>query len=327
MTSLLEICELSVEYRTARGALRALDGVTVQVEEGECLALIGESGSGKSTLGQAVVGLLPRTARTAGRITYGGGHEPLSVLPASDRQLRRYRWAEVAYVAQNAINAFNPVQRIGRHFEETWTDHGRRFDARARGRARELLTQVRLEPDRVWSAYPHELSGGMKQRTLLALALLLEPRVLVLDEPTTALDVITQQGVVEILAELRAAHGVAVVFISHDLAVAAEVADRVLTMYAGRVVEAGATDRVSRQPRHHYTAGLVRAIPDLAGLRSASAIPGSPPDLVQLTPGCAFAPRCPAADLRCRTEQPPGRPVEGRIVECHHPVHDLEVVR
>jgi peptide/nickel transport system ATP-binding protein len=208
-------------------------------------------------------------------------------------------------VFQGAQHAFNPVLRIADHFRDTARAHGALRGRALINRATDLLRLVRLDAQRVWHAYPRELSGGMRQRVLIALSLLLEPQVLILDEPTTALDILTQRAIIDVLKTLRHQLNVAMIFISHDLALAAELADRVATMYAGTIVEAADPRTIFQAPAHPYTIGLVQAVPTVAGPPSdLTAIPGAPPDLINLPGGCAFHPRCPLADDRSRTEEP-----------------------
>lgn len=317
---ILSVRDLSVTYHSARGPVQAVSDVSFHLHGDECIALIGESGSGKSTLGQSLVRLLPpKTTTTTGRVTYHGERGPEDILTLGERGLRRLRWRECAYVTQSAISAFNPLLRIGKHFEETGTAHGHPSGQPLRARAFNLLESVRLDPARVWHAYPHELSGGMRQRVLLALALLLEPKILILDEPTTALDVLTQRAILDVLSTLRRHQKLSIIFISHDLGVASEIADRIFTMYAGRVVETGATAQVLRCTAHPYTASLLRAIPSLEASRDVTSIPGSPPDLVTLPAGCPFHPRCARARPECaQGHAPPLTVVDpGHASACH----------
>jgi peptide/nickel transport system ATP-binding protein len=304
---LLSVEGLSIGYLTRRGTVRAVRDLSFQLERAETLAIIGESGSGKSTLATGLIRLSPRAARvTGGRIVYDGKDGEVDVLELDDDDLRRYRWGECALVFQAALNSFNPVLTIWDHFLDTARAHGLREERTTRTMADELLDLVHLDARRVLRAYPHELSGGMKQRVLIALALLLHPSVLILDEPTTALDILTQRAIIDLLRELRSELRFSLIFISHDLSLAAELADRMLTMYAGRIVEEGQVEDVFYRPRHPYTVGLLRAVPRVSGvLGSVGSIPGSPPDLIRLPPGCKYAPRCPLAVEACLAEDPP----------------------
>jgi peptide/nickel transport system ATP-binding protein len=303
---------LSIAYQAKRGWVQAVRNVSLDVKRGEALALIGESGSGKTTMGLGMVRLLPTNARVSeGQILYQpptkNGEIPavIDVLKLSDKELRRFRWGECAMVFQAALNAFNPVLRISEQFGDTARAHGYLRGSALEERAKKLFELVRLESERVWKAYPHELSGGMRQRVLIALALLLEPQLLILDEPTTALDILTQRNIMDVLKDLRTKLGFSMIFISHDLSLAAELADRVATMYAGTVVEISDVYTTFQNPHHPYTIGLIQAVPTLSTHKDQIAsIPGSPPDLIQMPQGCKFHPRCPLADDRCRIEEP-----------------------
>jgi peptide/nickel transport system ATP-binding protein len=304
----LSVHNLTIEYAARRGAVQAVRNVTFDVRRGEVLSLIGESGSGKTTFGLGVMRLLPTTARIRyGTLIYrrDQASEPVDVLKLNGRALREFRWKQVAMVFQSALNSFNPVLRISDQFADTARAHGYLQGNHLAQRAAQLFERVRLDPERVWRAFPHELSGGMRQRVMIALALLLEPRLLILDEPTTALDVLTQRNIMDVLKELRHQLDFALLFISHDLSLAADIADRVATMYAGKIVEIGDVFTIFQSPRHPYTLGLIRAVPTLTGDRKdLTSIPGSPPDLIDLPTGCKFHPRCPLADARCRREEP-----------------------
>jgi len=317
----LSVDDLWVEYAARRGVVKAVRGVSFQVQRGETVALIGESGSGKTTLGLALIRLLPRTARIPrGRVRYYRAGGECDVLTLSPQELRRFRWQECAMVFQSALNALNPVLRVADHFRDTAQAHGSLDGAEAQERARELLRLVQLEPDRVLRAYPHELSGGMRQRVLIAMGLLLDPQIIILDEPTTALDILTQRAVIDVLRNLRQELEFSLIFISHDLSLAAELADRVATMYAGAIVEIGDVYEIFEQPRHPYTRGLIHAVPTVTGdLEQLSSIPGSPPDLIDLPPGCKFALRCPYVQARCRQEEPVLEMVSpGHFTACHN---------
>ncbi len=302
----LEVRNLSAEYAASRGAVRAVENVSFTLHRGEALALIGESGSGKTTLSLALIRMLVRSAKvTQGSVRYLKNGQSVDVLALSERELRRFRWAECAMVFQGAQNAFNPVLRVREQFLDTAYAHGKRDRAWVKKRTLDLFKLVRLDPERVYNSYPHELSGGMKQRALLALGVLLGPQVVILDEPTTALDILTQRAIIDVLSEMRSRLGFSIIFISHDLALAAEMADRVATMYAGEIVEAGTVDDLFYEPLHPYTLGLLRSVPRLSGSQDLVSIPGSPPDLISPPPGCKFHPRCPFATGRCEQDAPP----------------------
>ena len=319
---LLSVRDLAIEFRSRRGPVQAVRGVSLDVAEGETVAVIGESGSGKTTLAISLIKLIPRSARvTRGEVLYRNEHGTQDVLDMESDDLRRFRWNETAMVFQSALNSFNPVINIWAQFLDTARAHGLSDANEVRRKADELLALVHLEPDRVLRAYPHELSGGMKQRVLIALSLLLGPRLLILDEPTTALDILTQRAIIDLLRDLRAKLGFAMVFISHDLSLAAELADRVLTMYAGRIVEEAKVGDLFYQPRHPYSVGLLRAVPRVTGeLGALSSIAGTTPDLVNLPSGCAYHPRCPFAIERCKQEDP-------ALVAVDSPQHTAACIR
>ena len=324
--AVLAVRNLEVGYRGARGRVQAVRRVSFDLKKGESLALIGESGSGKTTLGLALVRLLPPSASvTHGDVNFFADNgDEIDVTDLDADELRRFRWSECAMVFQSALNALNPVMRIADHFQDTFKAHKhqeRGLDERkVLERARECLRFVQLDPDRVLKAFPHQLSGGMRQRVMIGLSLLLRPHVLILDEPTTALDVLTQRSIIEVLRRLKDELQFAMIFVSHDLSLAAELADRVATMYAGRIIEIGGVEEMFYHPRHPYTVGLLRAAPTLGGEREdLVSIPGSPPDLIDLPPGCKFHPRCPYATEQCRAADPPLIDVApGQAAACWH---------
>ncbi len=292
---ILEIRGLAVDYGYGDSRVHALRGVDLTLHEGEVLGLAGESGCGKSTLVYAATRLLaPPGLIASGEVIYHPEvGEPVDILRQSDDELRASRWEDTALVFQGAMNSLNPVYRIGRQLTDTIAAH--RPDttrAQREERARELLAMVGISPERIRS-FPHQLSGGMRQRVMIAMALALEPRVLIMDEPTTALDVVMQRQILEQIMELRDRLGFAVVFITHDVSLLIEIADRIAIMYAGEIVEDAAADDVYRRPRHPYSEGLLHSFPPLHGpRRELGGIPGSPPDMGHLPPGCPFAARC-----------------------------------
>jgi peptide/nickel transport system ATP-binding protein len=319
--TVLEVKNLWVEYPARRGVVQAVRGVNFELRRGETLALIGESGSGKTTLGLALVRLLPKSARVRqGNILFyqNGSGTVQDVLALSQEGLRQFRWRVCAMVFQGAQNAFNPVLRIESQFYDTARAHGMTNAAQVKQRAVDLLHRVQLDPDRVFRSYPHELSGGMRQRVLIALGLLLQPQVIILDEPTTALDILTQRSIIELLRKLKKELDFSLIFISHDLSLAAELADRVATVYAGTIVEIGGVYDIFERARHPYTQALTRSVPTVTGeLRELTSIPGSPPDLIVLPSGCPFHPRCPFATRLCREQEPSLEPVgEGQLAAC-----------
>lgn len=311
--AVLSVRNLSIEYKARRGFVQAVRNVSFDLQRGEVLALIGESGSGKTTVSLGIVQLLPGNARiSTGKIVYQrrdpqtGQVKITSVLELKPSEMRAFRWKECAMVFQSALNALNPVLKVSDHFGDTAAAHGYLHGKALAERSAHLLNLVRLDPERVWKAYPHELSGGMRQRVLIALSLLLEPQVIIMDEPTTALDILTQRNIMDVLNSLRKELDFSLVFISHDLSLAAELADRVATMYAGIIVEISTVHTIFTNPHHPYTIGLINAVPTLVGTKEELvSIPGQPPDLIELPSGCKFHPRCPLAEERCRHDEPP----------------------
>jgi peptide/nickel transport system ATP-binding protein len=323
---ILEIRNLAVEYGYGDDRVHALRNVNLTLREGEILGLAGESGCGKSTLVYAATRLLaPPGLISAGQVLYypEDGGEPVDILRQPEAELRAARWQDTAIVFQGAMNSLNPVYRVGRQITDAILAHRPEWSRNQReARAEELFTMVGIAPDRLRS-YPHQLSGGMRQRVMIAMALALEPRVLIMDEPTTALDVVMQRQIVEQIVELRERLGFSVIFITHDVSLLIEIADRIAIMYAGDIVEQGPAAQLYRQPRHPYTRGLLNSFPPLHGpRREMTGIPGSPPDLVNLPTGCAYHPRCPYAMARCTEESPMLLPTTvvghepGRFVSC-----------
>jgi oligopeptide/dipeptide ABC transporter ATP-binding protein len=312
--SVLEVEGLEVAFATRRGDARVVNGVSWQVDAGETLAVVGESGSGKSVSVMALLGLVPRPpASVTGTARFDGQ----DLLAVDEEALRKVRGPGIGMVFQDPMTSLNPVLTIGRQLTEGMEVHLGLDRRAADDRAAELLDLVGIpSPRERLGSYPHQLSGGMRQRVMIAIALSCDPRVLVADEATTALDVTIQAQIVELIARLQDELGMAVVWITHDLGVVAGIADRVAVMYAGRIVEDGPVDAIYADPRHPYTQGLLGSLPVLGdgarGPGALPAIPGLPPDPVALPPGCAFHPRCPVrGDARCATEVPPLRPVDG----------------
>ncbi len=319
---ILSVRNLNVEYRAQRGIVKAVRNVSLDVYKGEIIFLVGESGSGKSTLGYAVMNILPSPGYIkSGDIVYHIGGRDIHILELSQQEQRRFRWRHVAMVFQSALNALNPTLRIWDQLYDTMQAHlGHKITKeKAMEKIRYLLEMVRLEPDRVLRSYPHELSGGMRQRVMIAMALLLDPEILILDEPTTALDILTQKNIIELLKDIRRRLGLTMIFITHDLSLAAELADRVAVMYAGKIVELANVYEIFYRPKHPYTYALIKTIPKLTSVdEKLYPIPGSPPDMINLPPGCKFHPRCPYATQRCVETEPEFEKVaEDHYVLCH----------
>jgi oligopeptide transport system ATP-binding protein len=318
---LLEVRDLHVEFRTRDGVAKAVNGVDIGVDEGETLAVLGESGSGKSVTAQAVMGILdmPPGRITGGEIVFQGQ----DLLRLREEERRKVRGAEMAMIFQDALSSLNPVLTVGDQLGEMFVVHRGMSRKDARARAVELMDRVRIPAarERVRD-YPHQFSGGMRQRIMIAMALALEPALVIADEPTTALDVTVQAQVMELLAELQHEYDMGLILITHDLGVVADVADRIAVMYAGRIVESAPVHDIYKEPAHPYTRGLLDSIPrlDQKG-QELYAIKGLPPNLMNIPPGCAFNPRCPMAQDVCRTDVPPLYEVNGedsgRRSACH----------
>ena len=309
--TLLSVRGLTVEL----GGVRPVDGVDLTLSAGQTLALVGESGSGKSLTARALLNLLPSGARLQGSVRFEGDE----LIGADPGRWRRLRGTQIGLVFQDPKTALDPVYTVGQQLLETWAAHDRHPKKERRDRAIALLAQVGIAaPERRIDDYPHQLSGGMRQRVSIALALMLEPKLMICDEPTSALDVTVQAQILELLLRLQAEHGMAMLFITHDLAVVHEWCPDLAVMYAGRLVEAGPTAQVLAHPCHPYTRGLLDAVPRAD--RPLAPIPGAPPNLQDRPPGCAFAPRCRAAQPRC-TEAAPPLVVEGsRSHRCLFPL-------
>ena len=325
MTALLDVRDLQVEFRTREGVAKAVNGVSYSVAAGETLAVLGESGSGKSVTAQAVMGILdsPPGFVTGGEVVFQG--EDLLKLGREAR--RKVRGERMAMIFQDALSSLNPVLTVGFQLGEMFRVHRGASRAEARARSIELMERVRIPAarERV-NDYPHQFSGGMRQRIMIAMALALGPELIIADEPTTALDVTVQAQVMDLLAELREETGMGLILITHDLGVVADVADKIAVMYAGRIMETAPVHDLYKAPAHPYTRGLLDSIPrlDQKG-QELSAIRGTPPSLLVIPPGCPFNPRCPRAQDVCRTDRPPlyevtddaGRPLPGRGSACH----------
>ena len=325
--ALLEVENLQVHFRTPDGINRAVDGVSFQVEEGETLAIVGESGCGKSVTAMSILRLIPQPpGKIAGAIRLEGR----DLLALDDRAMRAIRGNDISMIFQEPMTSLNPVLSIGRQLGETLRLHQGLDHKAAQARAMAMLALVGIsEPGRRLSEYPHQMSGGMRQRVMIAMALACNPKVLIADEPTTALDVTIQAQILDLMAELKQRIGAAIVLITHDLGVVAEVAERVMVMYAGRKVEEAPVAALFRAPRHPYTQGLLGAVPklgsSLAGSETKLAeIPGTVPSLKQRILGCVFAGRCPRATELCRQVAPALElKAPGHLAACHYVAADV----
>ena len=313
--NVLDVQDISVEFPTRRGTLLALDRVSLHIAPGEVLGVVGESGAGKSLTGAAIIGLLEPPGRLAGgEIRLNG--ERIDDLPYA--RMRRIRGKRIGAIFQDPLTTLNPLYTVGRQLAETMQTHLRLSDREARDRAVRWLEDVGIPAaaERV-DAYPHQFSGGMRQRVVIALALCAEPTLVIADEPTTALDVSIQAQVIALLKSLSRERGLSVMLVTHDMGVIAETADRIAVMYAGRIVEVGAVADVVRNPSHPYTAGLMSSIPALdVRVDRLRQIDGAMPRLTAIPPGCPFGPRCPQVFDRCRTERPELMPARNTLAAC-----------
>ncbi len=315
--SLLEITDLQTYYRAEGGWVRATDGVSLSLDHGETIGLVGESGSGKTTLAKSIIRLFPDNAEIHGGSIEFDGTE---ITELSSKELRnRIRWKEISMIPQNAMNGFDPVYTVGEQIMQVIRHHeDGTSKAEARTRARELFDDLGIDPDRI-DDYPHQFSGGMAQRAMIALALALEPQLMLADEPTTALDVVIQDRILETIKAKQEAIDSAMIMITHDMSVVSETCDRIAVVYGGRVVEIADAETIIMNPRHPYTLGLRNAFPDISSEdEELISIPGTPPNLVDPEEGCRFAPRCPFAEEECWSVTPePQSYGDGHIVECH----------
>jgi peptide/nickel transport system ATP-binding protein len=311
--NVLEVRDLSVEYILERGAVLAVDEVSFDLAPGEFIGIVGESGCGKSTLLFAIAQLLaPPAAITGGSVTFLGRN----MVGLTDRELAAVRWKDLSVVMQSAMNALNPVKSIGAQFSDAMRAHGVTSKAQIADRSAEVLRMVSIDPIHLKS-YPHQLSGGMRQRSMIAMAMLFTPDLVIMDEPTSALDVVAQRSLMVQIKELQEELGFAIIFVTHDMSLVSHFSDRLMVMYGGVVAELGATRRVFDTPLHPYSVGLLEAFPSIRGPRvPLTGIPGSPPNLASIPPGCRFAPRCPKVMARCEVEPPPLYEVDGTLVRC-----------
>ena len=311
--TVLEVSDLSVEYLTDTGSVVAVDHVSFELGPGEFVGIVGESGCGKSTLLFGIAQLLAPPARVSGGSVSFRGRNMVGL---TETELAAVRWKDLSVVMQSAMNALNPVTSIGAQFKDAMRAHGVTSKDQIADRSAEVLRMVGIDPVHLKS-YPHQLSGGMRQRSMIAMAMLFTPELVIMDEPTSALDVVAQRSLMVQIKELQAEFGFAVIFVTHDMSLVSHFSDNLMVMYAGRVEELGATRAVFDSPLHPYTAGLMEAFPSIRGPRAQlTGIPGSPPDLARLPQGCRFAPRCPRVMTRCETTSPELYQVGGRQVRC-----------
>lgn len=311
----LEVKNLRVHYTTARGDVQAVRDVSFYLRRGETLGLAGESGCGKSTLGYSLMRLLPANAKiVSGEILL----ENENIVNMDEVMLRKIRWKKISMIFQGAMNALNPVFTVGDQIAEVLTLHEGMTRREAYEVVRELFIQVGLDPSRI-KDYPHQLSGGMKQRVVIAMALALNPNIVIADEPTTALDVTIQAQIQDLMKRLQRRYGLSMIYITHDLAVLAEVSHRVMIMYAGQIMEIGDVVKIYKKPVHPYTKGLIASVPTIQKVKEKRliSIPGAPPDLVNPPSGCPFRLRCPFAKDICKKKDPPYVEIDGVLVKCH----------
>ena len=316
----LRVVDLTMHYLTRQGVVKAVDGVSFELARGQSLALVGESGCGKTSVAISLMRLLPDNARLIGGQVLLGERDLVSM---TEEEVRSYRGRRIAMVFQAAMNALDPVYRVGDQIIEAIETHGMDSTRReARERVVRLFRMVGLDPQ-LMERYPHEYSGGMRQRAIIAMALACEPDVIIADEPTTALDVIVQDRILRELKQVQQQLNMSMIYITHDIAVVAEIADQIGVMYAGKLVELGDTIDVFRSPIHPYTASLLSSFPSVRGeKRPLASLPGEPPDLINPPPGCRFHPRCPHATDVCRREQPPVIARDGHWAACWNPLDE-----
>jgi len=298
---LLKVNDLRTYYFTKQGTTNAVDGVSFELIKGQTLGITGESGCGKSTLAHSILRLLPPSARmVSGTISYKG----LNIITASESELREIRWRRISLIFQAAMNALNPVRRVGEQVSEAIVYHEKTTRSEARRRTKRLFEMVGLDSARM-NDYPHEFSGGMRQRIIIAMAIACEPDVIIADEPVTALDVLVQAQILDVLDSLKRELKISMILITHDLSVVRQISDFVAVMYAGKVVEYAPVDQILKNPHHPYTQALIQALPQISGGRhSLKSLAGTPPNLIDPPSGCRFHPRCPFIMDRCKLEEP-----------------------
>jgi len=308
---LMSVENLEITYMALGGRIKAVDGISFSLEQGEWMTVVGESGSGKSTLAYAIMRLVPPPGKiTGGKIVFDG----MNLLELDKEKLRKIRGKEIAMVFQDPMTSLDPLRRVGDQAAELFVEHEGLDMEEAKKRAEEAMRSVRL-PQHVLNSYPHQLSGGQRQRVMIAMAMSLRPKLLIADEPTTALDVLVQEGIMELLNSMKE-EGTSILLITHDLSLAANWSDRIMVMYAGRLAELGNTEDLVERPLHPYTKGLLDSVPDLWSDKEVKPIEGNPPDMRYPPPGCRFHPRCPMAMEICSKKDPPILSIDKRVVSC-----------
>jgi peptide/nickel transport system ATP-binding protein len=311
--NVLEVKDLVVEYGSPSGPVRAVDNVSLEVAKGEFLGIVGESGCGKSTLLFAIARLLSPPAQiVSGEVRFEGN----DMVTLDEEELRNVRWRRYSVVMQSAMNALNPVLSIGAQLKDAIRAHDDMPSKKVRARSQEVLRLVGIDPVHL-DSYPHQLSGGMRQRAMIAMALVFEPELVIMDEPTSALDVVAQRSLMLQIKQLQKKIGFAAIFVTHDMSLVSHFSDRLAVMYAGQVMEIGPTHQLFAEPKHPYTVGLMASFPSIRGpLQALTGIPGSPPDLAHPPGGCRFHPRCPRAMTQCRSVEPAFFDREGVSIRC-----------
>ncbi len=311
--ALLEIKGLKTYYFLPDSVVKAVDGVSFSLDKGEMLAVVGESGSGKSTLGLSILRLVPRPGRIVdGSIVFDG----VDLVKLPEEEMCKVRGRKIGAVFQDPLTSLDPLMRVGEQLVETLLTHFEMSREEAEAEAKRYLELVGISPERFYD-YPHQFSGGMRQRVMIAMAVATKPSLVIADEPTTALDVVMQAQIMDVFTRLKEELGISFILITHDIALAVETADRIAVMYGGHLVELATSEEIYKEPLHPYTKALLEAVPDVeARDRKLRYIPGNPPDLSSPPPGCRFHPRCPYATEKCRREIPPDVSVKGRLVKC-----------
>lgn len=315
--NILSLKNLSISYFIREGIVKSVENISIDFKKGENVAIIGESGCGKSTIANSIIGILSPNSIISDKseIVFND----TNIIKATKEQQRMFRWKITSMVFQAAQNALNPTIRIGEQLADSILDHQNISKADITKKITELLKLVKLDPERVMNSYPHELSGGQRQRVIIAMSLVLDPQLIILDEPTTALDMITQTYIFDILLEIHKKNNLSMILITHDLTAAVKLADRIVIMYGGKIMESGSTENIFANPLHPYSEGLLGAMPFIDGeIVQKKSIPGSPPNLINRPKGCIFADRCYLVQDICRNEEPPLRKVENnREIACH----------